>query len=181
MPSVAADAPVELVEYDPSWPSQFADEERAIRAVLGDLAAGPIEHVGSTAIPGVDAKPIIDIMVGVHDLEHSIAIVPLLSQLGYLYHPYRAEVMHWFCKPSPSFRTHHVHAVPVGSLLWQERLAFRDYLRAHAETAMAYVQLKRQLALQHPHDREAYTQAKGPFVAGVLARAAAGAGAITRR
>jgi GrpB-like predicted nucleotidyltransferase (UPF0157 family) len=176
MPAATAGAPVELVAYDPGWPLQFAEEEGAIRRVLGSFVAGPIEHVGSTAISGVDAKPIIDIMIGVHDLATSRGIVPLLAQIGYLYFPYRADEMHWFCKPSPAFRTHHVHAVPVGSRLWKDRLAFRDYLRRDGETAAAYVQLKRQLAASHRHDREAYTGGKGPFIAGVLERAHAETG-----
>jgi GrpB-like predicted nucleotidyltransferase (UPF0157 family) len=168
MPSATADAPVDLVDYDPSWPLRFAHEERAIREVLGSFAAGPIEHVGSTAIPGVAAKPIIDIMVGVRSLEDSRAMVPLLGQIGYLYYPYRTDVMHWFCKPSPSFRTHHVHAVPVGARLWKDRIAFRDHLRGDAALASEYTDLKRRLAITHRFDREAYTEAKGPFIARVL-------------
>ena len=165
------DLSVELVPYDPAWPCRFDDERIAISDVLGHLIAGSIEHVGSTAVPGLEAKPILDIMVGIRDLGDGEALVPLLGRIGYLYHPYRPEVMHWFCKPSPSRRTHHVHAVPVGSRTWRERLAFRDYLRAHAEAAAAYVELKRQLASKHRFDREAYTEAKSAFIDGVLATA----------
>jgi GrpB-like predicted nucleotidyltransferase (UPF0157 family) len=165
------DAPVELAPYDPAWPSRFDQERIAIRGALGDLIVGSIEHVGSTAIPGVEAKPILDIMVGIRDLSAPGPLVPLLGRIGYLHYPYRPDVMHWFCKPLPSFRTHHVHAVPVGSRLWRERIAFRDYLRAHADVATAYVELKRQLAASHRFDREAYTDGKSSFVRKVLGAA----------
>ncbi len=171
MSDTAVDAPVELVPYDPAWPRRFADEKIVIGDVLGDLVVGAIEHVGSTAVPGVEAKPIVDIMVGIRDLSVSDRLVPLLGRIGYLYFPYRPDVMHWFCKPSASFRTHHVHAVPAGSRLWRERLAFRDYLGAHSDVAIAYVELKRQLAAKHKFNREAYTEAKGAFIRGVLAAA----------
>jgi GrpB-like predicted nucleotidyltransferase (UPF0157 family) len=80
-------------------------------------------------------------------------------------------VMHWFCKPSPAHRTHHLHLVPLGSPLWIEQLAFRDYLRTHPDTAREYASLKHTLAAAHRFDREAYTAAKGPFVRRVLGEA----------
>lgn len=83
-----------------------------------------------------------------------------LEKLGYCYFPYRAAVMHWLCKPSPQFRTHHLSLVPFQSRLWIERLAFRDYLRAHADVAAEYATLKRELALRYRFDREAYTDGK---------------------
>jgi GrpB-like predicted nucleotidyltransferase (UPF0157 family) len=76
--------------------------------------------------------------------------------------------MHWFCKPALSFRTHHLHLVPFGSRLWVERLAFRDFLRRDSQTAMAYAELKKQLARTHTFDRDAYTEAKGPFIMQVV-------------
>jgi GrpB-like predicted nucleotidyltransferase (UPF0157 family) len=97
-----------------------------------------------------------------------------------VYFPYRLEVMHWFCKPSPAHRTHHLHLVPIGSPLWADRIAFRDYLRSHPEAAAEYAALKRQLAAQHALDREAYTHGKGAFVAAILERARADGGPPSR-
>jgi GrpB-like predicted nucleotidyltransferase (UPF0157 family) len=79
--------------------------------------------------------------------------------------------MHWFCKPSPARRTHHLHLVPLDSPLWSERLLFRDYLRVSAHAAAEYAGLKAALAEEHRHDREAYTDAKGDFVISILERA----------
>lgn len=89
-----------------------------------------------------------------------------LSTISYF--PYRPEQMHWFCKPSPAFRTHHLHLVPLGSKHWYERLAFRDYLRGNPATAKEYAELKLRLATQYKFDREGYTEAKGPFIQRIL-------------
>ena len=158
------DAPVRIVPYDPSWPLSFETERAALASLLAPWLAGPIEHVGSTAVPGLAAKPVIDIMVGVGGLEASRPALAELPRLGYCHFPYRAEVMHWFCKPSPAFRTHHLHLVPWKSQLWRDRIAFRDLLRARADVAADYAELKRRLAADHEFDREAYTDAKTPFV-----------------
>lgn len=112
-------------------------------------------------------------MAPVASLQASEAAIAAASQVGYLHYPYRAEVMHWFCKPSPLVRTHHLHLVPFESPLWFERLAFRNALRASQSLAREYAQLKLRLAAQFPGDREAYTQAKAPFVRRVLADVAA--------
>ena len=121
-------------------------------------------------MPGLDAKPVIDILVGVRDLETSQACFDRLAALRYQYAPYRADEMHWFCKPSPLRRTHHLHLVPAGSRRHREELAFRDYLRAHRDVAEEYASLKRELAKRFEHDREAYTAAKAAFVRTILAR-----------
>jgi hypothetical protein len=112
---------------------------------IGRWRAGSIEHIGSTATPGVAAKPVIDIMAGVESLEASRAALVVLERDQYCYAPYRTQVMHWLCKPSPALRTHHLHLVPLGSPLWIEQLAFRDYLRTHPEVALEYAALKRRL------------------------------------
>lgn len=157
------DAAVHIVAYDPSWPHQFERERALLAGPLAQWIVGPIEHVGSTAVAGLPAKPVIDIMAAVQNLDAARPALPVLEPLGYLYAPYHADIMHWFCKPSPSFRTHHLHLVPFGSPLWTERLAFRDYLRRHPAVAAEYAALKRALAKQHEVDREAYTDAKGPL------------------
>jgi GrpB-like predicted nucleotidyltransferase (UPF0157 family) len=159
------DAPVQIVQYDSDWPKRFEAERRLLVDVIGPwLVADTIEHIGSTAIPGLDAKPVIDIMAGVESLDGSRPALAVLARHQYCYAEYRPDVMHWFCKPSPALRTHHLHLVPLGSPLWTERLAFRDYLRTHRDVAKEYAALKYRLADAHRYDREAYTNAKTPFV-----------------
>ena len=158
------EAPVEIVLYDPSWPSRFVEEQAVLHRALAAWLVGPIEHVGSTAIPGLSAKPVIDIMAAVQTLEGSRPAIPAATRLGYCYSPYKPDLEHWFCKPSPAFRTHHLHLVPLGSSQWLGPIAFRNYLREHIGVAAEYEALKRRLAQQHPFDREAYTEAKHPFI-----------------
>jgi GrpB-like predicted nucleotidyltransferase (UPF0157 family) len=165
---MASEETIHLEPYDAAWPSRFERERDALRRTLEAWLAGPIEHIGSTAVPGLVAKPVIDIMEGVRTLEHARPAIAALQALSYQYWPYRSDVMHWFCKPDTSHRTHHLHLVPQGSRLWIERLAFRDYLRAHPRTAGEYAALKTSLAARFASDREAYTDAKGPFVAAVV-------------
>lgn len=165
------EAPIEISPYDPAWPLRFESERQLLIQILKPWLSGPIEHIGSTAIPGLRAKPVIDIMAPVRNLEDSRPAIEALGRLQYVYFPYRADMMHWFCKPSPAIRTHHLHLVPFGSPMWVARLAFRDYLRSRAAVAAEYAALKDQLANQYRFDREAYTDAKGPFIERVLAAA----------
>ena len=165
--------PISLVAYDPMWPRKFSEERQRLVQVLSPWLAGPVEHIGSTAVQDLIAKPIIDIMAGVRDLPSSLNSRTALEALDYLYFPYRADVMHWFCKPSPAHRTHHLHLVPVSSPLWVDRLAFRDYLRSFPAVSSEYAALKTALAVQHRFDREAYTDAKSAFVQTILDRARA--------
>ena len=158
------EAPVEIAAYDPSWPARFEEEKQLLRRALEQWLAGPIEHVGSTAVPGLAAKPVIDIMAGVQSLDASRPAIAAAAEQGYCYFPYRPESEHWFCKPSPAFRTHHLHLVPVRSAQWIRTLAFREHLRANPAVAAEYEALKRELAKQHHFDREAYTEAKHPFI-----------------
>src|SRR5262245_14454306 len=164
------EASVHIVSYDPMWPDQFEQERRLLAGIIGEWLHGGIEHIGSTGVPGLDAKPVIDVMGGVLSLEASRDAIKVLEHNGYTYAPYRAEVMHWLCKPSLAFRTHHLHLVPLESTLWKERLAFRDYLRTQPDVAREYAELKYQLAEQYRFDREAYTEAKTEFIQRVLGR-----------
>lgn len=160
---------IEVLPYDPAWPDRFEHERRRLQAALAPWLIGPIEHIGSTAVPALPAKPVIDIMAPVHSLAASRPAIEAAAAIGYLHAPYKADVMHWLCKPSPALRTHHLHLVPFDSPLWRERLAFRDALRSQPALAAEYAALKLRLAQQHRDDREAYTDAKTPFVQGVLA------------
>lgn len=171
------DAPIEIAEYDPRRAEAFQLERQVLRDALAAWLVGMPEHIGSTAVPGLAAKPIIDIMAPVQSLEASRAAIAAAGSVGYAYFPYRTEVMHWFCKPSPSVRTHHLHLVPIGSRLWIERLAFRDALRADEDLRTEYRNLKLALAARYRHDREGYTDAKAPFIHRVLERLARGGAA----
>jgi GrpB-like predicted nucleotidyltransferase (UPF0157 family) len=162
------DAPVHVVAYDTRWPALFELERTALADILGPWLTGPIEHIGSTAVPGLPAKPVIDIMAAVESLDASRDALPPLRAFGYRYAPYRPDVMHWLCKPDFARRSHHLHLVPFRSALWQDRLRFRDCLRSTPAIAAEYATLKYRLAEIHKFDREAYTEAKGPFIARVL-------------
>ena len=160
--------PIIIEPYDPAWPARFESERLLLAPVLAPWLVGPIEHVGSTAVAGLPAKPIIDIMAAVGDLPSSAPAIEALRPLSYCYFEYQAHVMHWFCKPSDHERTHHLHLVPLDSTLWRDRLAFRDSLRADAAIRRSYAELKLALASTHRDDREAYTEAKTDFIRAVL-------------
>lgn len=156
--------PVIIESYDPTWPLKFEAERGALASVLAPWLGGPIEHVGSTAVPGLAAKPVIDIMAAVTDLASSRPAIEALRPLSYCYFPYKADQMHWFCKPSDVERRHHLHLIPFGSQLWNDRLAFRDLLRRDETVRRAYAGLKSALANRYRDDREAYTDGKTDFI-----------------
>lgn len=163
-----SEEPVRIVPYDPDWGQRFEEERTLLADAIGDWAVGGTHHVGSTAVSGLESKPIIDVLVGVRSLEDSRACFDRLAELDYLYAPYRTHEMHWFCKPDPSRRTHHLHLIPTTCARFCDELMFRDYLRNHPEVAREYGALKRRLATKHEHDREAYTDAKADFISAIL-------------
>lgn len=160
-----ADEVVSLHPYNPAWADKFEREAGLLTEALEPWITGGVHHVGSTAIPGLAAKPIIDIMIGVAGLDASRPCIDLLAELDYCYAPHRTDVMHWFCKPSPARRTHHLHLVPTGTERFNDVLAFRNYLRTHPDALRQYEYLKQQLAARHAHDRNAYTEGKSALVA----------------
>lgn len=162
---------VHIVSYDRSWPEKFESEKQLIEKTIGPWITGGVNHVGSTAVPGLSAKPIIDIMVGVKSLEESRPCIGKLAKIEYRYYPYRTQYMHWFVKPSPEHRTHHLHLIPTSHPQYKARLAFRDYLRTHPQDRLRYEQLKAELAKKFRDDREAYTDAKTQFVKSIIAKA----------
>jgi GrpB-like predicted nucleotidyltransferase (UPF0157 family) len=166
---------VEIVAYDSRWPLLFDEEARRLRAVLDPSLIVGLEHFGSTAIPGLSAKPIIDILIAVRSLAAAQAtFVEALRTLEYVYWANNPkEDRLFFVKGMPPFgskRSHHVHVTEPQGEMWR-RLAFRDYLRAHPDEAGEYEQLKRRLAAEHQADREAYTGAKSAYVEGVMRKA----------
>ena len=163
-----------VVDYDPRWPQIYEDERARILSAIGPWVAG-IEHVGSTAIPGLAAKPIIDILVGLKTLANAVHCIPRLQAVGYEYVPeYEKEVpeRRYFRKGPLENRTHHVHMVEKGSDFWVKHLRFRDYLRDHPEDARRYERLKRELAARFTDDRDSYTESKTDFVESIVQRAA---------
>jgi GrpB-like predicted nucleotidyltransferase (UPF0157 family) len=130
--------PVIIEPYNSAWPAKCEEECRRIAPILEPWLVAPLEHIGSTAVPGLPAKAIIDIMGAVRDLQSSRPAIEVLRPFSYCYFPYKADSMHWFCKPSDLERTHHLHLIPIGSELWQERLAFRNHLRIDPATRQAY-------------------------------------------
>jgi GrpB-like predicted nucleotidyltransferase (UPF0157 family) len=167
--SRAEEEPIRIVGADPTWPARYEEERALLEAAIGAWICGGVHHVGSTAVAGLAAKPTIDVLIGVEDLESSRACFEPLASLDYLYAPYRSEEMHWFCKPDPARRTHHLHLVPVDSKRYVEEIAFRDLLRSDGGLAGEYAALKRRLAVHFERDREAYTEAKGEFIRRALA------------
>ncbi len=167
----STDEPIRIVRYDPEWPTGFDRERVLLERAIGPWVLGGIHHVGSTAVSGLDAKPIIDILVGVEGLNTSRACFGPLAELAYLHATYMPEEMHWFCKPDPNRRTHHLHLVPHDSPRYRDELAFRDLLRASPEKARDYAELKHRLAARFEFDREAYTDAKADFIGRALREA----------
>ena len=166
-----ADQPVEVVSYNPAWPARFADMQPAVEQLLQPWLTGPVEHIGSTSVPGLAAKPVIDMLALVSSLDQ--ARNPALSALtavGWLDWPddpasyYRL----WFLFPSPDKRTHHLHVLECGEPHARALVAFRDLLRSDMALRQEYADLKQLLALEHPDNRNAYTNAKGDFVDRVL-------------
>ena len=160
-----------VVPYDPDWPRRF-EEERAVLAAVFAEGEATIEHVGSTAVPGLGAKPIIDIMLGVTRLTEAEGRRAALDAAGYEYvQQYEDELpeRRYFRKPRVGPRKYHLHCVVTGGDFWARHLAFRNYLRAHPEAVAAYYALKRELAMRC--SKEDYTDAKSPFIEGILANA----------
>lgn len=173
-----------VAEYDPNWPVLFEQERARIKQALGPFAVA-IEHAGSTSVPGLPSKPIIDILVGVPGLEEAKqrAIEPIKS-LGYVYLP---EYVSWlpgelfFRKGPPGPWTHHIHLMEPSHFRWETLLVFRDYLRAHPEAAQAYADIKRSLADSSVDDIAAYRNGKTVFVDETTAKARAWRAQTARR
>ena len=153
---------VKVMPYTAEWSRLFEAEKARLEAAVGAYILD-IQHIGSTSIPGMPAKPIIDLGVAVQNFEEATVCIEPLRQLGYTYYgeagiPRR----HYFAKGQPE--THHLHMNELHSHDWEVTLLFRDYLIQHPEVAQEYANLKLKLAQQFPADREAYLAGKGPFI-----------------
>ena len=168
---------ISIVSYDTNWPALFQQEKEHLLECLPKELIRRIEHFGSTAVPGLSAKPIIDILVEVTSLEQTKGkIVPVLESQGYEYF-WRPSVFKgqpfyaWFIKRnSTGARTHHIHMLE-SRIEHSDELLFRDYLIEHLDTATEYQVLKLRLAKTYPNNREAYTKAKTDFILKVTAEA----------
>jgi GrpB-like predicted nucleotidyltransferase (UPF0157 family) len=168
------------MEYDADWPAMFEAEANRIQSALGRAIGFSLEHFGSTAIPGLAAKPIIDILVLVGDQSQWPRLVEPIQSLGYVFwadNP-RQDRM-FFVKGMPPFgerRTHHIHVRTLAD--GRALILFRDYLRGHAEEVVRYASLKRELAERYPADRDAYTDGKSQFVDEIVRKAESTLGAV---
>jgi GrpB-like predicted nucleotidyltransferase (UPF0157 family) len=166
---VSATTAVLLSPYSPLWPAIFDVEARNLERLLD--GAVRIEHIGSTAVPGLGAKPVIDVMLGAPDLAFIDARIPRLTAHGYRYVPEFERAMpqrRYFTRSDGQPGNFHVHAVALESPFWRSHLAFRDMLRAKPALAADYWKLKQRLAARFPDDRAAYTDGKGAFIREVL-------------
>ena len=165
---------IEIVAYDPEWPSVYETERALVLTALAGIEVVAIAHIGSTAVPGLAAKPVIDIAASVRSLgaARERARAPL-EALGYAFWSDNPDPEHLFfvkgLPPSAAQRTHHLHIVEPGEW-FDDSLRFRDILRRDPTAARSYEALKRDLAARHGADREAYTEAKSTFVAVILSR-----------
>ncbi|WP_432943691.1 GrpB family protein [Kribbella sp. CA-253562] len=167
--------PITITEYDAHWPALFEEQRRPVESALAPWLTHPVEHIGSTAVPGLPAKPIIDMAAIVTSYESVAEAFPALTAVGWLPapEPTDRESRRWsWCYPSVEYRTHHLHVVEHASDGWRTWLAFRDHLRVTPEDRDEYARIKRALAAADDRDRPAYRAGKAPFITGVLNRLA---------
>jgi GrpB-like predicted nucleotidyltransferase (UPF0157 family) len=167
------DPAIRIVEYDSAWPIAASQELGRIRAAVGPTAVR-LEHVGSTSVPGLAAKPILDLQLSVASIEPTAAYADPLEDLGYLFAPDPGSPdFHFFGKPAERPRSHHVHVCEAGSEHEFRHLAVRDFLRTDSAEVAKYAALKREIAPKHPQDRLAYIDAKEDYLTDLEARAVA--------
>lgn len=157
---------VTIVEYRSSWREQFEQERVLLKNVMAGIGA-VIEHIGSTSVVGLAAKPIIDIMIGLPDFSVADSLVPRIVKLGYEYVPKYENIMpyrRYFKKQQRDAATHHIHMVEAGSEFWRRHLLFRNYLRDNPETAAEYAALKKGLAAREWQNGNQYVDAKTEFI-----------------
>jgi GrpB-like predicted nucleotidyltransferase (UPF0157 family) len=161
---------VVIVPYDPEWPVLFRQLSSRLREALGPTALR-IDHIGSTSIVGLAAKPVIDIQISVAEFEPLDLYRRPLEKLGYVFRANNPELTKRYFRERPGDRRTHIHVRRSGSWAEQFALLFRDYMRAHDEDAQAYAKLKYGLAEQYRDDRQGYTEAKAPFIWAIMVKA----------
>lgn len=167
------DPAIRIVDHQQVWPTQALQEMARIKAELGPVALR-LDHIGSTAVPGLAAKPILDLQLSVADLELVSRYRPALERLGYLFVPGTdQEGLQFFARPASRPRTHHLHVCEADGPDARRHLAVRDFLRTHPAEVARYGALKRGLAAAEPQDRVAYIEGKAPFMTELERRALA--------
>ncbi len=164
---------IELVNYNPEWPKLFQAEKEALMNRLSGIESR-IEHIGSTSIEGLCAKPIIDIMIGLNDFGLADQIIDRIVALEYLYVDKYNDIMperRFFQKHKGNRKTHHIHMVGLDTEFWNRHLAFRDQLRNSKTDREDYANLKKQLAKQEWSDGNEYANAKTDFIRGIERKA----------
>jgi len=160
-----------LKDYNKEWSKLFDKEAKLISSLISNYLVD-IQHIGSTAIPGIVAKPIIDIAIAIADLSNIKKVITILEKGGY---EYRGEQgvpdRHLFVKGNEECRTHHIHVMVNTSYEWKKHILFRDYLRKHHSEAKQYSKLKKMLATEFEFDREKYTNGKEEFILGIIEKA----------
>lgn len=167
--SAAINEQVTLAAYSASWPQAFELERERLSQRFPQMFS--IEHIGSTAVPGMVAKPVIDILAGVSSMAIADELFEPILRVGYTTSRAFNEMLpdrRWFMRAMDGHRTHHLHVVEYGGATWHRRLMFRDRLRADGRLAERYARLKAGLAIRFRNDREAYTSAKSDFIAAAL-------------
>lgn len=163
--------PVPIVPYNELWPVKFAEERDAIARAIGGIAVD-IQHIGSTSVPGLAAKPTVDIAIGVRTMDEGRAAIEPLRALGYAKGPDNFADWRYFDREGHApFQNVHLHMLPFGGDRWNRHQLFRDYLRAHPESAADYATLKLALAEEFGRDRLGYVEGKAEFIEGILRRA----------
>ena len=170
------DDSITIVQYNPRWPQKAQNEITKLKKLFkNNKWIKDIQHIGSTAVPGLSAKPIIDIYIGVDSIILAQQLIVPIENLGYKFweeNPNNEKM--FFVKGMPPFgkkRTHHIHIVEYNSSYWKARILFRDYLINHSDEAMQYERLKKELMIKYTYDREKYTDEKSHFIASVLRKA----------
>lgn len=161
-----------IVPYDPFWPEQYENEKELILRDIGSYLVS-IEHMGSTAVPGLAAKPVIDILIGVRSLKDAPRFIPPLVNRGYEYIPEYETTFperRYLHRIVEGQHTHHLHIVEPDTDFYHVQLAFRDFMRTHPDACEEYADLKLRLADEYRNDRMAYTDAKAEFIQGILAK-----------
>ena len=160
---------IQLLAYEPEWQILFLEERDRLQASIGEYVLD-IQHIGSTSIPGIAAKPILDIGIAIINSEEGVRCIQPMEKLGYKYKGENGiPRRHYFVKGAP--RTHHVHMVEFESEDWRSHLLFRDFLIENPEIARSYEKLKRELAKQFARDRATYQAGKNSFIKAVLYKA----------
>ncbi len=159
---------VKLEPYNYEWRTEFEFEKERLLSILNEFEVD-VQHVGSTSIEGCLAKPIIDIFVGIESLEYGEQLVPLLVANGYIYEGNGGRPgEHYFKKRENNVTTYHIHMAPNFGQIWRNQILFRDYLKTHPDIMKEYINLKINLSIQFPDDRESYSAGKKDFIEHVI-------------